>query len=824
MVGRAASLVGAILLANPIFAQENCTATFPAPIGATIGPGAAAGLLRWQTSPGCQWAVADSLPPPAWLSFTQTFDLPPNNPNGDTEANDGLVAGTGSGVLPFSVIANTSPSPRSMTLQFVGDFPASFTITQEGQASSRPSIESFSPTQDSGFSATFTLQIFDASGYQSVSGVSVVFDTSPSTGPCSVRFFQTGGQGYLTLLSDDGSSYLPPALLPGNGTVANSLCQVNAAGSSFSGSGNNAALNIALTFPPGFAGSKLVFGSATDAGNSVSPVNEIGQWTVGPSNPLHVSMPSPLYFTYSPGDPAGAQSGFTLEDQIQPITAQTSTVSGGGWLSATVYPPNSLPPLVVKADPAGLPIGTYTGAVAISAEGAQTVNVPVSMTVTPPPTLAVSSSSVNFSVPFFCPSPQPATVAITSTGGSVAIGVSVSGSPNVTVSLDQAVTPAVLTITANTAGGYASPSQTLASVVVSSPGQKNVTILIFVQVTSPPPLFYNLNNVAITLGVTPGNAQSQTVPVDSAACFGTPTFTTTVSMTPPGTWLSASTSGLITGQTLNGLPVDTTNLTVSVNANGLAPGNYFGSVFASDGHGLSPAAALVATVYAQPQITVAPASLVFIHQIQVTAPAPQTIQVATPGTPGSASALPYTMSVSQGSNTAQCGTNWLAATPTGGTTTGTSVGVPVTVSYSTAGLAVGAVYLCSGEITVALPGTAILPVSIPVSLNVTTAATFFNGEVSLNAGVFYLQFPDGNQFGYYNFASNSIIYNYNLGFEAFILGSASDIYLYDFTSGHWWYSSTALFPFLYDFTLNSWLYYSPPRSFSNLTTGKIFTL
>jgi hypothetical protein len=171
--------------------------------------------------------------------------------------------------------------------------------------------------------------------------------------------------------------------------------------------------------------------------------------------------------------------------------------------------------------------------------------------------------------------------------------------------------------------------------------------------------------------------------------------------------------------------------------------------------------------------------------------------------------------------------NWLAATPAGGTTTGTVAGVPVTVSYNTEDLVnpgVNGAYVCSGAITVALPGTAILPVSIPVSLNVTTAATFFSGEVSLNSGVFYLQFPDGNRFSYYNFASNSIIYHYDLGFEAFILGSASDIYLYDFTSSHWWYTSTALFPYLYDFTLNSWLYYFPPRSFSDLTTGKTFTL
>jgi hypothetical protein len=116
-----------------------------------------------------------------------------------------------------------------------------------------------------------------------------------------------------------------------------------------------------------------------------------------------------------------------------------------------------------------------------------------------------------------------------------------------------------------------------------------------------------------------------------------------------------------------------------------------------------------------------------------------------------------------------------------------------------------------------------------------TQPAFFTGEVSLGSGIYYLQFPNGNRFGYYNFPSNSILYHYDMGFEAFIPGSASDIYLYDFTSNHWLYTSSMLFPYLYDFTLNTWIYYFPdtknpghyttnPRSFANLTTGKIFTM
>jgi YD repeat-containing protein len=112
---------------------------------------------------------------------------------------------------------------------------------------------------------------------------------------------------------------------------------------------------------------------------------------------------------------------------------------------------------------------------------------------------------------------------------------------------------------------------------------------------------------------------------------------------------------------------------------------------------------------------------------------------------------------------------------------------------------------------------------------------FFNGQDPLGSGVYYLQFPNGNLFGYYNLTNFPIFYHYDMGFEAFIDGGNGQAYLFDFASGHWWYTSASLFPYLYDFTLNTFIYYFPdpmnaghystnPRYFSNLTTGKIIMM
>ena len=112
---------------------------------------------------------------------------------------------------------------------------------------------------------------------------------------------------------------------------------------------------------------------------------------------------------------------------------------------------------------------------------------------------------------------------------------------------------------------------------------------------------------------------------------------------------------------------------------------------------------------------------------------------------------------------------------------------------------------------------------------------FFSNESYQGSGLYYLQFPDNNPFGYFKYVTTSLLYHDDMGFEAFVPGSAADVYLYDFTSTHWWYTSSTLFPYLYDFTLNAWLYYFPdsnnpghyttnPRIFANMTTGTIFPM
>jgi endo-1,4-beta-xylanase len=133
------------------------------------------------------------------------------------------------------------------------------------------------------------------------------------------------------------------------------------------------------------------------------------------------------------------------------------------------------------------------------------------------------------------------------------------------------------------------------------------------------------------------------------------------------------------------------------------------------------------------------------------------------------------------------------------------------------------------------PKPAYTSVAATLRSNAPAHPAFFAGEDFLSRTAYYLEFPDSSLFGYYEYLSASILYHFDMGYEAFISSAGGSIYFYDFASGHWWYTSPGLFPTLYDFTLGTWIYYFPdtknvghytanPRYFSNLSTGKVFTM
>lgn len=134
--------------------------------------------------------------------------------------------------------------------------------------------------------------------------------------------------------------------------------------------------------------------------------------------------------------------------------------------------------------------------------------------------------------------------------------------------------------------------------------------------------------------------------------------------------------------------------------------------------------------------------------------------------------------------------------------------------------------------------TPMSPSSTRRASGVAQHAAFFAGEAALGNGVYYLALPNSNPFGYYSYLLDpSYIYHFDAGYEYVV--DANDgqggVYLYDYQSGHWWYTGrTFPFPYVYDFSLNALLYYYPdarpghytqnPRWFYDFASARIIPL
>jgi len=168
-----------------------------------------------------------------------------------------------------------------------------------------------------------------------------------------------------------------------------------------------------------------------------------GQFTVeGPANSITLpvnltvtapSSPGSVSFVVAPSDsyiqglspPALTQAVGSNEGNVSGVSVQT--LSGGDWLSAGSA---GFASFQVTANPAGLELGTYRGAVAVTAKGGS-FSLPVALTLLGPPAagLTVSPTSLSFSaaagqmaVAQRVTVSSPAVPALFSMGGSIQLG------------------------------------------------------------------------------------------------------------------------------------------------------------------------------------------------------------------------------------------------------------------------------------------------------------------------------------------------------------------------------------------------------------------
>jgi M6 family metalloprotease-like protein len=256
----------------------------------------------------------------------------------------GVTSGQGNGTVPFAVDANSGAIQRTGAITVQRQ---STTVVQTGGTLS---ILNVSPGFGSGAAGRFTFQLRDENGYSDLSGLAVTFTNSPD---CVVEVTKSNGVILLGLLGDTGLWLGPmPPGAPGQ-TLSNTLCSVSSSGSSFTGSGNQVQVTLQMNFSAAFAGAHRIMGESWSPSGADTGAVPLGTWIV-PA--LTVSGPGSL----SPG----------TVNVVYPAT--TITASGGTglytWLATGL--------------PAGLSIGSGSGAITGTPVSAAGSPFPVVVTVT----------------------------------------------------------------------------------------------------------------------------------------------------------------------------------------------------------------------------------------------------------------------------------------------------------------------------------------------------------------------------------------------------------------------------------------------------------
>lgn len=247
------------------------------------------------------------------------------------------------------------------------------------------------------------------------------------------------------------------------------------------------------------------------------------------------------------------------------------------------------------------------------------------------------------------------------------------------------VTPSLLTITANMAA-ISTPGTYIGSVLLTSllTGEQQiipVNLEVAAQVVTATPA-----SLTFTQQEGGGSPASQTVEVSAVrqAAF--------VVSSSAG-WVTATPDRLVTPGTL----------TVSVNSSGLAPGTYQANIqLTGTEDRLSIPVSL--TVPGPPSPTASPQAVTFTYRLGSPAPAAQAISVGSTGR-----AVTY-----RATATTESGVKWLSVSPDAGSTPGM-----VSTSVNPALLVPGR---HTGAVTIARSDAAASPVTVPVTLNVTTSS------------------------------------------------------------------------------------------------------
>ena len=311
--------------------------------------------------------------------------------------------------------------------------------------------------------------------------------------------------------------------------------------------------------------------------------------------------PASLSFSESIGGSAPAAQAVTVSSNVPGLTFIPSAFDGGlGWLSVPSSTGTTNGSFNVSVDGSKLTTGTYQGKVIVlsSFAAGSPVVIPVTFTVTPG---AISAPTTTLAFTQVRGGAAPAAQNVAVVGSPVPLNFTVAASTTdgnawLTATPQTGTTPATLQIGLSAVAGTLAAGAYNGTVTITSPGAGgspiNIPVTLNVMAAQPFTVSPTTLSFSYTVGTTAPPAQSFQLSSGGAAPF---------SVTTPSsaTWLQVSPTSGTTPATLS----------VSVNTQGLAAGNYTAMITIASPNSATAAAASVTVNLTVLQITVKPVSI-----------------------------------------------------------------------------------------------------------------------------------------------------------------------------------------------------------------------
>jgi uncharacterized protein (TIGR03437 family) len=364
--------------------------------------------------------------------------------------------------LSFSYAGGSLPAAQSLQLSAAGGAAVSFTAQ-----STNSNWLSVTPAAGTA-PATVTVSVSPASLAAGAYQGSVIITAGAGTSPIwvSVTMNVTAGVAISSDIPSMSFAYqIGSASLPSAATVARA-----SGGATVSITATTSANWLSVTPASGTAPWYLVV-SVNPAGLTAGTYHANVILTANAADSVQTLVPVTLTVTAEPtvsANPGSLSFGYQIggsapaSQSVQLSSSNSSSLgfsavaaSSGGWLSLVESAQGTPATLTVSVSTAGLAVGTYSGAIKITANAtgnSQTV-IPVSLTVTAASTISASPTSLNFSYQTSGSAPAAQSVQVSGSGSAaVAFTVQTGNSNWLVVTPTSGTTPATLAVSVSPSG------------------------------------------------------------------------------------------------------------------------------------------------------------------------------------------------------------------------------------------------------------------------------------------------------------------------------------------------------------------------------------